>query len=55
MRSAKSRALDDERGCGENGEMYEIPAPMLAKSAAAVPDDANKPMLYEPKWDGFLH
>ena len=33
--------------------MYEIPAPMLAKAAAAVPDDAKKPMLYEPKWDGF--
>ncbi|UNK70036.1 ATP-dependent DNA ligase [Microbacterium sp. H1-D42] len=32
---------------------YEIPAPMLAKAAAAVPDPAKKPMLYEPKWDGF--
>lgn len=33
--------------------MYEIPAPMLAKAAAAVPDPAKKPMLFEPKWDGF--
>ena len=33
--------------------MYAIPAPMLAKAAAAVPDPAKKPMLYEPKWDGF--
>ena len=33
--------------------MYEIPAPMLAKAAAAVPDSSKKPMLYEPKWDGF--
>lgn len=33
--------------------MYDIPAPMLAKAAATVPDQAKKPMLYEPKWDGF--
>jgi ATP-dependent DNA ligase len=33
--------------------MYEIPAPMLAKAASSVPDPAKKPMLYEPKWDGF--
>jgi ATP-dependent DNA ligase len=33
--------------------MYEIPAPMLAKAAAAVPEDPKRPMLYEPKWDGF--
>ncbi|MDT0156465.1 ATP-dependent DNA ligase [Microbacterium sp. ARD32] len=33
--------------------MYEIPAPMLAKAVAAVPDDPKRPMLYEPKWDGF--
>ena len=34
---------------------YEIPAPMLAKAAAAVPDPATFPdgLLYEPKWDGF--
>lgn len=34
---------------------YEIPAPMLAKAAAAVPDPAKTPggMLFEPKWDGF--
>jgi ATP-dependent DNA ligase len=34
---------------------YEIPAPMLAKAAAAVPDPAKFPdgLLYEPKWDGF--
>ncbi len=32
---------------------YEIPAPMLAKAATAVPDPAKKPMLFEPKWDGF--
>lgn len=34
---------------------YEIPAPMLAKAAAAVPDPAKTPggLLYEPKWDGF--
>lgn len=34
---------------------YEIPAPMLAKAAAAVPDPAKFPdgLIYEPKWDGF--
>ena len=34
---------------------YEIPAPMLAKAAAIVPDPAKTPggMLFEPKWDGF--
>ncbi|MCE4025534.1 ATP-dependent DNA ligase [Microbacterium sp. Au-Mic1] len=34
---------------------YEIPAPMLAKAAAAVPDAAKFAggLLYEPKWDGF--
>ncbi len=32
---------------------YDIPAPMLAKAAASVPDPAKRPMLYEPKWDGF--
>lgn len=34
---------------------YEIPAPMLAKAAAAVPDPDRTPggLLYEPKWDGF--
>ncbi|HWK78018.1 MULTISPECIES: ATP-dependent DNA ligase [unclassified Microbacterium] len=34
---------------------YEIPAPMLAKAAARVPDPAKTPggMLFEPKWDGF--
>lgn len=33
--------------------MYEIPAPMLAKAAASVPDPTQRPLLYEPKWDGF--
>lgn len=35
--------------------MYEIPAPMLAKSVPAVPDPAKTAggLLYEPKWDGF--
>ena len=34
---------------------YEIPAPMLAKASAAVPEPARFPggLLYEPKWDGF--
>lgn len=34
---------------------YEIPAPMLAKAASAVPDPTKTPggLLYEPKWDGF--
>ena len=34
---------------------YEIPAPMLAKAATAVPDPAKTPggLLFEPKWDGF--
>lgn len=34
---------------------YDIPAPMLAKAAAAVPDPARTTggLLYEPKWDGF--
>ncbi|MDP3949647.1 ATP-dependent DNA ligase [Microbacterium sp.] len=34
---------------------YEIPAPMLAKAAASVPDPAKTAggMLFEPKWDGF--
>ncbi len=35
--------------------MYEIPAPMLAKSVPAIPDPAATPggLLFEPKWDGF--
>jgi len=35
--------------------MYEIPAPMLAKSVPAIPDPAKTPggLLFEPKWDGF--
>ncbi|MFK4759403.1 ATP-dependent DNA ligase [Microbacterium sp. ZW T5_45] len=34
---------------------YVIPAPMLAKAAAAVPDPAKTAggLLFEPKWDGF--
>ncbi|WP_102194293.1 ATP-dependent DNA ligase [Microbacterium aurantiacum] len=34
---------------------YVIPAPMLAKAAAAVPDPAKTTggLLFEPKWDGF--
>ncbi|MBO0981908.1 ATP-dependent DNA ligase [Microbacterium sp. SD291] len=34
---------------------YEIPAPMLAKAAASVPDPAKTSggLLFEPKWDGF--
>ncbi|MGO2747718.1 ATP-dependent DNA ligase [Microbacterium sp.] len=34
---------------------YEIPTPMLAKAAPAVPDPDRTPggMLFEPKWDGF--
>ncbi|MEV4773978.1 ATP-dependent DNA ligase [Microbacterium sp. LWH12-1.2] len=34
---------------------YLIPAPMLAKAAAAVPDPVKTPggLLFEPKWDGF--
>lgn len=34
---------------------YEIPAPMLAKAAPAVPDPAKTTggLLFEPKWDGF--
>lgn len=37
--------------------VYEIPAPMLAKSVPAVPtpDRVEGGMSYEPKWDGFLH
>jgi ATP-dependent DNA ligase len=30
---------------------YEIPAPMLAKSVPAIPEQPG--YLYEPKWDGF--
>ncbi|WP_405373020.1 MULTISPECIES: ATP-dependent DNA ligase [unclassified Microbacterium] len=35
--------------------MYEIPAPMLAKSVPAVPDPSRTPggLSFEPKWDGF--
>ncbi len=35
--------------------MYEIPAPMLAKSVPAVPDPAKTAggLSFEPKWDGF--
>jgi ATP-dependent DNA ligase len=35
--------------------MYEIPAPMLAKSVPSVPDPAKTPggLSFEPKWDGF--
>lgn len=35
--------------------MYEIPAPMLAKSVPAVPDASRVEggLSYEPKWDGF--
>ncbi|MFE7651224.1 hypothetical protein ACFU6H_36660, partial [Streptomyces phaeoluteigriseus] len=34
---------------------YEIPAPMLAKATATVPDPVKHPggLLFEPKWDGF--
>ena len=34
---------------------YDIPAPMLAKAAPAVPDPAKYAdgLLFEPKWDGF--
>ncbi len=34
---------------------YEIPAPMLAKAVAAVPDPGRTPggLSFEPKWDGF--
>jgi len=34
---------------------YDIPAPMLAKAAASVPDPAKTSggLLFEPKWDGF--
>lgn len=34
---------------------YEIPAPMLAKAAAAVPEPSKTAggLLFEPKWDGF--
>ena len=34
---------------------YDIPAPMLAKAAASVPDPAKSSggLLFEPKWDGF--
>lgn len=34
---------------------YDIPAPMLAKAAASVPDPGKTPggLLFEPKWDGF--
>lgn len=31
--------------------MYDIPAPMLAKSVPAIPDRAG--LSFEPKWDGF--
>lgn len=32
-----------------------IPAPMLAKAVAAIPDPAKHPggLVFEPKWDGF--
>lgn len=30
---------------------YDIPAPMLAKSVAAIPETAG--LSFEPKWDGF--
>ncbi|HYP72730.1 MAG TPA: ATP-dependent DNA ligase [Microbacterium sp.] len=35
--------------------MYEIPAPMLAKAVADIPDPAKHPggLGFEPKWDGF--
>jgi ATP-dependent DNA ligase len=35
--------------------VYEIPAPMLAKSVPAVPaqGDVDGGLSYEPKWDGF--
>lgn len=35
--------------------MYEIPAPMLAKSVPEVPDPGATAggLLFEPKWDGF--
>jgi ATP-dependent DNA ligase len=35
--------------------MYEIPAPMLAKSVPAVPDPGRTAggLSFEPKWDGF--
>lgn len=34
---------------------HDLPAPMLAKAVAAIPDPAKHPggLLFEPKWDGF--
>ena len=34
---------------------YDIPAPMLAKAVADIPDPARTPggLSFEPKWDGF--
>lgn len=34
---------------------YDIPAPMLARAVAAIPDPAATPggLSFEPKWDGF--
>ena len=38
-----------------NERVYDIPAPMLAKAVAAIPDPAKTPggLSFEPKWDGF--
>lgn len=36
---------------------HDIPAPMIAKAVPAIPAPAKHPggLLFEPKWDGFLH
>ncbi len=49
-------ALLDTARRGQDGAMpYDIPAPMLAKAVAAVPDPAATTggLGFEPKWDGF--
>ncbi|GAA1743407.1 hypothetical protein GCM10009746_27880 [Microbacterium paludicola] len=50
-RGARPRATASEK------DSHDIPAPMLAKAVAAIPDPAKHPggLIFEPKWDGFLH
>lgn len=49
--------LVEKPPAGQDGAVYEIPAPMLAKAVPDIPDPAKTPggLSFEPKWDGFLH
>ncbi len=52
---ARTAPLASAAVAREDGGVYDIPAPMLAKAVPAIPDPAKTPggLSFEPKWDGF--